>query len=478
MSFKDYPLTIPGLSTDNLPYVEVRSPYGGEVVGRLQLADEDAALAALAFAKAAFGDTEHWLPGFKRAEILSRMADLVGEEAEELALLIAKEGGKPLADARIEIARAENGLRLCAEEAPRIHGQQIPMQGSAAALGRVAFTLREPIGVVVAVSAFNHPFNLIVHQVGTAVAAGCPVLVKPAPDTPLSCLRFIQLLHHAGLPEQWALAVPCSNEVAQMLVTSSEINFFSFIGSARVGWHLRSKLAPGVRCALEHGGAAPVVVDSSADIADLIPLLVKGGYYHAGQVCVSVQRVFVHESIKAELIVRLKEAVEALNVGDPALPETEVGPLIRAGEVERVHTWVSEAVAEGATLVTGGEAMEHQCHQPTLLADVPYTSRMMTEEVFGPVVCVNGVKDMDEAVARANGVAWNFQAAVFAQDIDVALGVASRLKGAAVMINDHTAFRVDWMPFGGRGPSGLSMGGIAPAIDDLTEEKLIAIRVK
>ena len=476
MEPKSYPLTVPGL--DRGPYEEVRSPYSGDVVGRVQTVDAAGMDHALATAVAAFRDKSRWLPAFERAGILSRMADLVQDEAEELSLLIAREGGKPLTDARAEIARAENGLRLCAEEAPRIRGSQIPMGGTPAAQGRIAFTLPEPIGVVAAVSAFNHPFNLIVHQVGPAVAAGCPVLVKPAAATPLSCVRFIQLLHQAGLPSEWAMAVPCDNAVAERLVTSPDLGFFSFIGSAKVGWYLRSRLAPGVRCVLEHGGAAPVVVDASADLDDMVPLLVKGGFYHAGQVCVSVQRVFVHEAIRDLVVARLKAQVDALVVGDPTSPETEVGPLIRPGEVERVHQWVTEAIASGATLLTGGAPLDHQCYQPTLLLDPPDDAKVMTQEIFGPVVCVCTVQDMDEAIRRANAVPWSFQAAVFSQDIDAALKVAENLNGAAVMVNDHTAFRVDWMPFGGRGPSGLGTGGIGHSIRDLTEEKLVVLRLK
>lgn len=391
-------------------------------------------------------------------------------------MLIALEGGKPLADARVEIARAENGLRLCAEEATRIHGEQIPMSASAAAKGRIAWTIREPVGVVAAVSAFNHPFNLIVHQAGPAVAAGCPVLVKPAQDTPLSALRFVELLHEAGLPPEWAMAVPCTNDVAQQLVTSGRIGFFSFIGSARVGWTLKNRLAPGVRAALEHGGAAPVIMDASADVDDALPLLVKGGFYHAGQVCVSVQRVFVHRSLTGKLATEMTAAVEKLITGDPASDKTEVGPLIRQGEVDRVHQWVLEAVDGGAKLLCGGRPLGNQCYAPTLLLNPPDNSKVMQQEIFGPVICLRETGGLAESVALANSVPWNFQAAVFSKDVDAAFSAARHLKAAAVMINDHTAFRVDWMPFGGHGPSGLGVGGIGPAVRDLAEEKLIVVR--
>lgn len=478
MDVPTFTAQIPGYSPTDSIYTEVFSPYRGETVGRVQLVDQNGMRKALEVANKTFADPGLWLPAFKRAEILSRTADLISQQADDLALLVAREGGKPLTDARAEIQRAENGLRLCAEEATRIHGKQIPMQGSSPAMGHLAFTVREPIGVVAAVSAFNHPFNLIAHQVGPAVAAGCPVLVKPASNTPLSCIRLVALLYEAGLPPEWAMAVPCNNAVSEFLITSPQISFFSFIGSARVGWMLRSKLAPGVRCALEHGGAAPVVIDASADIADAVPNLVKGGYYHAGQVCVSVQRVFVHKDRKDELMTLLEEAVSRLKVGDPILPETEVGPLIRQSEVDRVHGLVQEAIDEGAQLISGGVALEHQCYLPTLLFNPSLESKVMTQEIFGPVVCVRGVDTLEEGVKLSNSSQWSFQAAVFSQDIDAALTAAKHLKAAAVMVNDHTAFRVDWMPFGGRGPSGLGVGGIGPSVHEMTEEKMVVIRHK
>ncbi len=350
------------------------------------------------------------------------------------------------------------------------------MTASAAAAGRMAFTIREPIGVVLAISAFNHPLNLIAHQVGPAVAVGCPVLVKPDLRTPLSCLRYVRLLHEAGLPPEWALPIPCENDVAEQIASSSEIAFLSFIGSAKVGWHLRSRLAPGVRCALEHGGAAPVIVDETADLGLVVPSLLKGGFYHAGQVCVSVQRVFVHRNILEEIVGRLAAGADALQVGDPSDAATDVGPLILKREVDRVHEWVSEAIAAGARLATGGRAVGAQSYAPTVLVNPPLDTRVMTEEIFGPVICVAEYDELNEAIEMANAARWKFQAAVFARDIGSALRAAKGFDASAVMVNDHTAFRVDWMPFGGRAESGLGTGGIAHTLRDLTQEKLIVFR--
>ena len=477
MPHKQYPLHIPD-HVGTGPGAKVHSPYSGDVVAEVEQLDAAGMTRAIDAAVAAFRKHRTGLPAHERQAILSRLADLLHGRHEELSLLIAWEGGKPLTDARIEVTRAVNSVRIAGEEATRIHGEEVPMQGTPAAAGRLSFTTREPIGVVAAVSAFNHPLNLIAHQVAPAVAAGCPVLIKPSPDTPVSCMVFMELLREAGLPAELGMAVPCSNEVAELLVSSDRIAFFSFIGSARVGWYLRSRLAAGVRCALEHGGAAPVIVDETADLESTMPALIKGGYYHAGQVCVSVQRVFVHRSRREEFLERLTAGVESLTVGDPTIDRTEVGPLIRQAEVERVHEWVTEAVADGAGIITGGDRLDHQCYRPTVLDGPSAKTKLMTEEIFGPVVAVKTFDTLDEAIRRANDVRWAFQAAIFTQDVDRAMQAARGLESAAVMINDHSAFRVDWMPFGGRGPSGLGVGGIGPAVRDLVEEKLIVIKYR
>jgi acyl-CoA reductase-like NAD-dependent aldehyde dehydrogenase len=416
------------------------------------------------------------LPVHQRRQILQNLVGLMQNEVEDFALLIAREGGKPLTDARVEVVRAINGVELAIEELGRMEGRQIPMDLTAAGAGRTAFTIREPIGVVVAISAFNHPLNLIVHQVVPAIATGCPVIVKPAGPTPLSCLRFVELVHQAGLPAPWCQVCLCEIPVAEQLATDARVGFFTFIGSARVGWSLRSKLAPGTRCALEHGGVAPVIVSADADLETMAPLLVKGGYYHAGQVCVSVQRVFVDNRLKAELVESLTELVSGLVVGDPTDAATQVGPLIRTGEVDRVEEWVREAVQDGARCAIGGKRLSEYVYEPTLLVDPLHTSRISTEEVFGPVVNVYGYDDEAEAVALANALPVAFQAAVFTRDISRALRLSRELVAAAVMINDHTAFRVDWMPFAGRRTSGLGIGGIPYTMADMSPEKLVVIK--
>ncbi len=458
---------------------EVRAPWDRSLIGTVEEADSAAAGRALAAAHDLFADRDAWLSPARRLAILDRAAAIMAERREDLALEAAREGGKPLADSLIEAERAIEGVKLCAQTLRTQGGREIPMNLSKASAGRLAFTHHEPIGPVLAFSAFNHPLNLIVHQVGPAVAAGCPVIVKPAEATPLSCMRFVAILHEAGLPREWCRALVTRDlDVAGAMVADPQVAFFSFIGSAAVGWRLRSALAPGARCALEHGGAAPVIVAADADLQGALPLLAKGGFYHAGQVCVSVQRVFAARPIVREVAEGLAHLARSLKVGDPTLPRTEVGPLIRPAEVRRVGAWVEEAIGGGAKLLCGGKALSETCYSPTVLLDPPGAARVSRLEVFGPVVCVYGVDDLDGAVARANAVPYAFQAAVFTRDIDTALRAARRLDASAVMVNDHTAFRVDWMPFAGLKHSGLGVGGIPCTLADMQVEKMVVIRSK
>lgn len=456
--------------------LEVDNPFDRRRIATVERLDEAGVEAALDRAYGLFRNRDAWLPVHERIAILRRTAELMSARAEELAMAAAAEGGKPLRDSRVEVARAIDGVRNCAELPRAEGGHEIPMGITAASTGRLAFTSHEPIGPVVAISAFNHPLNLIVHQVGPAVAAGCPVVVKPAEDTPLSCLSFIALLREAGLPAGWAQALLTDSvQTAERLVSDPRVAFFSFIGSARVGWHLRSRLAPGTRCALEHGGAAPVIVDRDADLDQVAPLLAKGGFYHAGQVCVSVQRVFVHRDKARVLALALADSAQSQKVGDPLDETTDIGPLIRPAEVRRVHEWVEKAVAAGAQLLGGGTPELETCYRPTVLLDPPDDAEVSRLEIFGPVICVYSYDHVDEAIRRSNALPFAFQAAVFSRDLDFALGTARQLDASAVMINDHTAFRVDWMPFAGLRQSGLGTGGIPHTFRDMRVEKLLVL---
>ncbi|MGJ5816753.1 aldehyde dehydrogenase family protein [Paludibaculum fermentans] len=456
--------------------VEVVQAFDRKPITTLPGDDEAALEHKLSVAARLLADRGQWLEKYERIEILNRLSDLVSDRRESFGQLIAREGGKPLTDALVETDRAIDGIRNAADMLRVSAGVEIPMGMTRASVGRRAFTIHEPIGVVAAVSAFNHPLNLIVHQVAPAVAVGCPVIIKPATATPLCCFDLVALLSKAGLPEGWVQTfLPDKRGLSEALVTDPRIAFLSFIGSAKVGWSLRSKLAPGARCALEHGGVAPVIIDRKAELDRVIEPLAKGGYYHAGQVCVSVQRIYVHKTLEEEFLKRFAERVSALRVGDPLLPETEVGPLIHPDEATRVAAWSEEAVAGGARLI-GGERRSETTLAPGILVHPPREAKVSTLEVFGPITCVYSFQHIDEAIASANSLPDAFQASIFTEDLPTALYAAERLDASAVMVNDHTAFRTDWMPFRGRRESGYGIGGIPYTMREMTAEKMIVFK--
>lgn len=457
----------------------VYSPYSQASVGQVSFSSQEDIESALTVAYALHRDRDGWLKKTERIAILKRAADLIAERRQALALQAASEGGKPLKDSLVEVDRGIEGILNCIEVFRTDAGHVIPMGLNATSLGKVAFTQYEPIGVVAAVSAFNHPFNLIIHQVIPAIAVGCPVIVKPASKTPLSCKAIIEILSESGLPDGWAqMVLPEQNELTEKFVADSRIGFFSFIGSAAVGWMLRSKLAPGTRFALEHGGVAPVIFAADADIEDAAPRLARGGFWHAGQACVSVQRVFCHSSIAQQLAKRLGALGDALAVGDPTDAKTDVGPLINEREAVRVGRWVDEAVSGGAELISGGHSLGNNCYSPTVLLNPPINSNVMQKEVFGPVIAVYSFDDIDDAIGLANALDYSFQAAVFTNSLDTAMHCYQRIDATAVMINENTLFRVDWMPFAGARHSGHGVGGIPHTMKEMQTEKMMVWRSK
>lgn len=469
-------LLIPGIEKLAREKVTVTAPFDTSELATLDAASSSDAEKALETAHNLFINKSDWLSASKRIEILNKTATLMREQFDELVIIAASEGGKPLLDSRVEVDRAIDGVLNCIECIRTDHGTEIPMGINPASEKHVAFTRSEPIGVVVAISAFNHPLNLIIHQVGPAIATGCPVVIKPAEDTPLSCYRFVSILREAGLPEEWCQALVVSDlNVATQLVTDSRVGFFSFIGSANVGWMLRSKLAPGARCALEHGGVAPVIIEADADLVETLPAIAKGGFYHAGQVCVSVQRVYCHKSIVNVVSSNLAKMASKLIVGDPKDEKTEVGPLIRPLEVQRISKWVNDAIKEGAELLAGGKT-EGNCYQPTVLLNPSERSTVSTHEIFGPVICIYSYDNVDDAIKKANALPFAFQASIFTKNIDNALHAYKQLNASAIMVNDHTAFRVDWMPFAGLRHSGLGVGGIPHTYNDMQIKKMMILK--
>ncbi|RLA07663.1 MAG: aldehyde dehydrogenase [Gammaproteobacteria bacterium] len=456
--------------------IRVVNPYDLSVIAQVQTVGGDAIEQALDTAHKLFLKRESWLSVTKRVQVLQQIVKIMTAQADDLTLGAACEGGKPLLDSQVEITRAIDSFQICLDNLRSQTGQMIPMNINVASENKLAFSIHEPIGVVVAISAFNHPLNLIAHQIGPAIACGCPVIIKPAEDTPLSCFRLVKIVREAGLPDEWCQAfLPSSINLATKLVTDTRVAFFSFIGSAKVGWYLKSQLAAGTRCALEHGGAAPVIIAEDADLKTTIPKILKGGFYHAGQVCVSVQRVFVHQSISAEFVKKLKDGAKAQIIGDPTLEQTQVGPLIRPAEVIRIKKWLDEAIDEGAELITGGNKISDTCLQCTVLYNPSPNSKVSKNEIFGPVICVYPYNDIKQAISQANDIPYAFQAAVFTNNIRTANIAFKNLNASAVMINDHSAFRVDWMPFAGLKESGLGIGGIPYTMDAMQIKKMLVL---
>lgn len=456
--------------------IKIHSPFDGRLLDEIKVLNKADIDKALDLARDAYEDQDKWLAKHERVAILEKTVEIMSNRVEELTLIAASEGGKPYMDSKVEVERAINGVKLAIEHMGAFEGKEIAMGHTASSSNRMAYTMKEPIGVVAAISAFNHPLNLAVHQCVPAIAVGAPVLIKPSETTPMSAINFVDILYEAGLPKAWCQVIICHREAAQYLATNPKIDYLTFIGSGTVGWHLNSQVAPGTRVGLEHGGVAPVIVEPDADMKELIPSLIKGGFYHAGQVCVSVQRIYVHESICDEVSSKLTQAAEKLIIGDPLDPKTEVGPLITHKEVSRVESWVNEAVAGGAKLLCGGKRLSESCYEATILLNPSSDAKVSTLEVFGPVVCIYSYSDITQAIKAANSLKVSFQAAVFTKNIDTALYAVKRLNGTAVMVNDHTAFRVDWMPFGGAKTSGLGMGGISYSMEEMSKEKLMVIK--
>ncbi|EUC20685.1 aldehyde dehydrogenase family protein [Paraburkholderia hospita] len=457
--------------------IAVRSPFDGHHIADVPTSTEADLEKALSTAHALFRDRKRWLSKEQRLAILRKAAAIIGQRREEIARQAASEGGKPFRDSLIEVDRGIDCLHICVEELRTNAGSVIPMDLNATSAARVAFTQREPIGVVLGISAFNHPFNLVVHQVAPAIAVGAPVIIKPSQKTPLSCLAVLNAFYEAGLPGEWAqMVLPIENELIGRLVSDARVGFLSFIGSAAVGWRLRSMLAPGTRCALEHGGVAPIIVAADANLEEALPRLARGGFWHAGQACVSVQRVYADSRIAKQVAEGIADIGNRLVIGDPVQATTDVGPLITTSERDRIHGWVHEAVAEGAQLVVGGKPVLDTCYANTVLLNPSNESKVTTKEVFAPVINVYEFDSIDSAIERANNSPFAFQSAVFTRDLETAMHCYRNLDGSAVMVNENSLFRVDWMPFAGARQSGHGVGGIPYTMHEMQTEKMMVWR--
>ena len=471
---QDTKLRIAGELVETGEWIEVLNPYDQSPVGRIAAADAALVERAVASAKAALerGDFEQW----QRADALDSAARLLSERVDQFAETLAMEAGKPIKQARVEAERAVGTLRFSADEARRLAGEMVPMEGGPAGAGKLGFVLRVPVGVVGAISPFNFPLNLVAHKLGPALAAGCPVVLKPASATPLSGAALVELLIEAGVPSDWLHVVAGPGaQTGDPLVDHPDVAAISFTGSVPVGWKIRSR-APRKRVMLELGSNAPLIVCADGDWKTAADKASIHGYTHAGQSCISTQRVIVHDSIAEEFAARLVAGVEALKVGDPLDPATDVGPLIDSGECTRVHSWIEEAEASGAKVLAGGAINADGTLQPTVIEGGSDTNEVWVGEVFGPVTVLRRFAEFDEAIAMANASAYGLQAGVFTSDLATTLRAARELDYGGVMINEVPTFRTDQQPYGGVKDSGNTKEGPHYSVREFTEERLISVQ--
>src|SRR5438445_10250166 len=467
----DRRLFIAGEWIETGDWLEVRSPYSGEVVGRVAKAGATETRRAIDAAEHAMREP---LPAHKRAEILVRVAGALGRRHDEVARQISDEAGKPMKAARVEAQRAMSTYTFAAVEARKLAGEMVPMDAARAGEGKLAFTLRQPIGVVGAISPFNFPLNLVAHKLAPALAAGCAVVLKPASQTPLSALLLAELEEEAGLPAGWlSVVVGPASEIGDVLVEDERVKLITFTGSGEVGWKIQER-APRKRVKLELGNSTPVIVAADADVDAAATKLAANAFAFAGQSCISVQRIYVERAAFDQFVKAFLPKVEALKVGDPRDDETDVGPVIDDDARSRIGAWIEEARASGAEVLAGGETGE--LLKPTVIARVGDDQKVSCEEVFGPVVIVNEAASVDEAIERANGTRFGLQAGGFTASSDTGVPVADRLEFGGVLVNEAPTFRSDQMPYGGIKASGNTKEGPGWAVREMTEERLVVMQ--
>jgi acyl-CoA reductase-like NAD-dependent aldehyde dehydrogenase len=452
--------------------IDVTSPYDGSVVGRVAFGGGDDARRAIDAAEVAMRSP---LPAHRRAAILDRVAELLRERREEFARTIAMEAGKPITTAGIEVDRAVQTITFSALEARRLTGETVAMDAHPAGEGKAGLILRLPIGIVAAISPFNFPLNLVCHKVGPGFAAGCAVVLKPAGATPLSALLLAQAFADAGQPAGWLnVIVGKSSEIGDVIAEDPRVKMITFTGSSQVGWGIRRQ-AHKKKVSLELGNSTPLIVLADADLEKAATAIAANGYAFAGQSCISVQRVYVEDSAHDALVEKLVPKVEALKVGDPLDPETQVGPVIDAENRDRIAGWVDAAVSSGAKLLAGGVVGDDGLLRPTLLDEVSLDMAVACNEVFGPVVAIARVSSLDEAIEKANGTEYGLQAGVFTQDITKAMRAARELEFGGVTLNEAPTYRADQMPYGGVKESGNTREGPKFAVQEMTEPRMVVI---
>ncbi|RNA69230.1 aldehyde dehydrogenase family protein [Alteribacter keqinensis] len=467
-------LFIGGEWVEGSSYKDLLSPYDREVVAQIPSATEKETEQAVVSAFKARKELGK-LPAHQRAEILDNVSRLLEERREEAARLISQEAAKPIQTARTEVARSIMTYKFASEEARRIKNEMINMDAAPGGEGRIAYAVREPAGVVAAITPFNFPMNLVAHKLGPAIAAGNPVILKPASQTPLSAYFIAEIFEKAGLPKGALNVITGKGSVVgEKLVTDDRISVITFTGSPEVGIALRNK-AGLKKMTLELGSNSAVIIDEGVNVEEIADRLVLGSFAYQGQVCISLQRIFVHESLKQEVIDAMKKRTDRLIFGHPLDEATDISALISEDDCSRVLSWIDEAKDRGAEVVCGG-TREGNGVLPTILADVPTDSSVSCEEVFGPVVHINSFSDWDQAIIEVNSSDYGLQAGVFTNDMKKAFQAAEDLEVGGVLINDIPTFRVDHMPYGGVKKSGFGREGIKYAIEEMTELKLVSFK--
>jgi len=455
--------------------IEVRSPFDGSVVGRVVQARREHAEAAIAASVKAFGTTRR-LPAFERQRVLRSVAQQISERRGEFARAIVQEAGKPIKLARAEVDRAIFIFNVAAEEATRIYGEYLPLDWAEFTAGRWGIVKRFPLGPVAGITPFNFTLHLVAHKVAPAIAAGCSIVLKPAPQTPLCSLLLAECIQQAGWPDGGLNVLPLSNDDASLLVTDERIKLISFTGSVPVGWDIKRR-AGKKKVALELGGNAGAVVHSDADLNYAAERCITGGFGYAGQTCISVQRILVEQSVYGKFTDLLLDGVRKLKTGDPMEESTDVGPLIRESDAVRVTNWVDEAVHSGARLLCGG-GRRGPIVEPTVLTGTKPEMKVNCQEIFGPVVTVEPYHSFDEALRRINNSNYGLQAGLFTRDVKLLFQAYDELEVGALIAGDIPSFRIDNMPYGGIKDSGLGREGLRYAIEEMTEPKLLVMNLR
>jgi acyl-CoA reductase-like NAD-dependent aldehyde dehydrogenase len=455
--------------------VEIRAPYDGSVIASVFQGRREHAEAAIAAAVKAFGTTRR-LPAFERQRVLRRVSESIAERKQEFARTMAQEAGKPIKAARTEVERAIFTFNVAAEESTRIYGEYLPLDWQEFTAGRWGIVRRFPLGPIAGITPFNFPLNLVAHKVAPAIAAGCPMVLKPAPQTPLTAMLLAEAVQQAGWPDGGLNVLPLSNEDAGLLVSDERIKLISFTGSAAVGWQIKKNCGK-KKVVLELGGNAGVIVHNDADLAYAADRCVVGGFSYAGQTCISVQRIVVERSAFARFTDLLLEGVKKLKTGDPLDDSTDLGPLIRESDAVRASDWIQEAVRGGARLLCGGQR-RGPVLEPTVLTGTRPEMKVNCQEIFAPVVTVEPYEDFNQALKQINNSPYGLQAGLFTRDAKLIFNAYEELEVGALIAGDVPAFRIDHMPYGGVKDSGLGREGLRYAIEEMTEPKLLVMNLK